>query len=238
MSSLVLLHGWGLTPAVWHALQAALPTQHCIALHCRPPAGSLADWADAISVEIPPGSVVLGWSLGAMLAMSLAARHPQRVAKLILIAATPRFVQSADWPHALDAATVSAFRQSFTAQPARTLSRFIALQAFGDEARSQVAAQLTAALADAQAEHAALAHGLRLLEESDLRSSLPSPSLPCLLIHGQADALMPPAAAEWLAQRWPLSQQLILPAVGHAPHLSCPARLAQVIESFLNAQPR
>jgi pimeloyl-[acyl-carrier protein] methyl ester esterase len=196
---------------------------------------TLEEWADEMSSEIPAGSVLIGWSLGAMLAMSVAARHPELVSRLVLIAATPSFLQREDWPHALDAATVQAFHQNFVAQPERTMERFIALQALGDQSRHEIIEQLRVAQADPVGDYAALAHGLRLLEQTDLRNVLPAVSLRCLLIHGEQDALIPSATSEWLAQRWSSSEQFRMPGVGHAPHLSQPDVLAKRIEQFLHA---
>ncbi|MDQ8024307.1 MAG: alpha/beta fold hydrolase [Moraxellaceae bacterium] len=236
---LVLLHGWGSTPGIFDPLLAALghpdaprPSHRP---HLRAPAGTLADWADEIAPQVPEGSVVLGWSLGAMLAMTLAARHAQRVARLVLIAATPGFVARPDWPHALDAATVQGFRDSFMRDATRTQRRFVALQTMGDDNRHGVSDELERHAEDVATEHASMANGLRLLATADLRKELPSPALPALLIHGQGDALMPPAASDWLAARWHASRMLRIEGCGHAPHLSRPQEVAAAIREFADA---
>ena len=233
-ATIVLLHGWGLMPGVWAPLQAELqaPT---LAPALFAGEGSLDDWAAKVLEEIPDGAVLIGWSLGAMLALALAARAPQRIARLVLIAATPRFVKRDDWPHGLDAETTMAFRENFRKDPARTLERFTALQALGDAERSSVNAGLRAHLTDPLQHTSALAHGLRLLEQSDLRGSLPSVSSRCLLIHGEQDALIPVAATQWLAHRWSGSETCIMPGVGHVPFLSQPAAVATRIKQFIHA---
>ncbi|MEC5396533.1 alpha/beta fold hydrolase [Uliginosibacterium sp. H1] len=232
---LVLFHGWGSRPGVFDALVSALDRPDALRPLLRAPAGTLADWADDIAPQVPEGAVVLGWSLGAMLALTLAARHPQRASRLALIAATPAFVARPDWPHALDAATVQGFRDSLLRDAARTQRRFIALQTMGDDNRHGVSATLEAHAADVGAEQASLANGLRLLATADLRRELPSPALPALLIHGQGDALMPAAASDWLAARWHASRVLRLDGCGHAPHLSRPQQVADAIREFIDA---
>ena len=106
---LVLLHGWGLSPTVWDALRNELRAGLDPATPVLTPAlpghagaaatasATLDAWADAVAAQIPPGATVVGWSLGGMLALALATRHPTRVARLALLASTARFV-------ALDAA--------------------------------------------------------------------------------------------------------------------------------------
>ncbi|MDB5802034.1 MAG: pimelyl-ACP methyl ester esterase [Rhodocyclales bacterium] len=236
---IVLLHGWGLTPEVWAPLQSRL-VQRLDSDAVTAPAlfaneGSLDDWAARLLAEIPPGAVLIGWSLGAMLAMAIAARAPRHVSRLVLFAATPSFVKRDDWPHGLDAETTTAFRQNFLKDPVRTVERFIALQALGDVERVAVSKALRANIAATDTHGAALAHGLRLLEQSDLRGALPAVSTRCLLIHGEQDALMPVAATQWLAHRWSGGETFIMPGVGHAAFLSQPAEVAARIEQFIHA---
>jgi pimeloyl-[acyl-carrier protein] methyl ester esterase len=197
--------------------------------------GSLDDWAARLLDEIPAGAVLVGWSLGAMLAMAIAARAPQHISRLVLLAATPSFIKRDDWQPALDAATTAAFRENFLKAPARTLERFIALQVLGDSERVVVSTALHAALADPGVHAIALGHGLRLLEQSDLRDTLPPVSMRCLLVHGGQDALMPLGATEWLAHRWSGSETCILPGAGHAPFLSQPLLVATRIKQFIHA---
>ena len=234
MAPIVLLHGWGLTAAVWAPLQAELGTD-VLTAQLFASEGSLDDWAARLLDDVPSGAILIGWSLGAMLAMAIAARAPQHISRIVLLAATPSFVKRTDWPHALDAETTTAFRDNFRSNPSRTLERFIALQALGDQERSSVTAALRNNIADPREQGSALAHGLRLLEQSDLRGSLPPVSKRCLLIHGEQDALMPVAATHWLAQRWSGSETMILPDVGHAAFLSQPAAVAARINQFIHA---
>ncbi|GAA5159985.1 alpha/beta fold hydrolase [Viridibacterium curvum] len=234
--NLTFLHGWGMRPGIWQGLQQTLGHNSQVpVLHA--PTGSLDEWADAVARTLLPETVLIGWSLGAMLALTIAARHPRQVRALVLVAATPSFVKRGDWSHGLDGETIRAFREGFLRNPGRTLERFVALQAFGDAQRHAVTDALRAQLDDPVEHAAALGHGLRLLEESDLRvQRLPSVSLPCLLVHGAQDALIPASASIWLGQRWPGSETLLIEDAGHAPFLSAPQRVAEGIQRFLAAR--
>jgi len=243
---LVLLHGWGLTPRIWEPVRQALPAALEIHAPALPGHGenataagpTLDAWADAVLPRLPDGAVLCGWSLGGVIALDLARRHPVKVARLILIGTSPCFVSrpgtDAPWPHGLDAATVGGFVESFAGDPAATLRRFVALQALGDQRRRAVAAQLNAALADAGgAGGPALAAGLQLLADADLRPSLHAIPQPADLLHGAGDALMPIAAAEWLAAQLPTARLTRFDDCGHAPFLSQPAECAALIRSIV-----
>lgn len=238
---LVLLHGWGLTPAVWQPLVERLPAELRIHAPVLPghgraaPAGArLADWSDALRDQLPAGAVVCGWSLGALVALDLARRHPDKVCRLMLIGATPRFVASADaeWPHGLDAATVAGFVTGFAADPAATLRRFVALQALGDANRRAVASGLGNALA-VEDDTSGRASGLSILADTDLRDDVAAIRQPAWLLHGGHDALMPVAAARWLATRLPEARLTIFDDCGHAPFLSRPDDCAALVREVV-----
>ena len=234
---IVLLHGWGLSSKVWVPLQAQLPAATALDLpghgSALPAGDSLAAWAEALVAQLPDGAVLVGWSLGAHLALHIAAQHPHKAARLVLIAATPRFVQAPDWPAALPAATLADFRRDFDTTPDATQRRFTALQAMGDGRRREVTAALNAALTPTDAaHHPALATGLRLLADTDLRPRLADVRQPVRLLHGAEDRLMPVAAAEWLADALPDARLSVFKDCGHAPQLSRPADCATLIRAF------
>lgn len=240
---LVMLHGWGLSARVWAPLRAAMAPHAAFDAPDLPghgaaaPAASaaLAAWRARVAAALPPGALLCGWSLGALLALDLAEHHPEKVARLVLIGATPRFVGGADWPHGLAAHTVDAFREEFLRDPDAVLRRFVALQALGDTRRRELTRALGEALSAPESDarqHAALSDGLSLLAHTDLRGSLAHIGQPTLLLHGEHDALMPLAAARWLSDALPDARLEVLPACGHAPFLSRPADCAASILRF------
>lgn len=241
---LVLLHGWGLSPRVWDVLRQALPRgieTHAPALPghgegATPAAPNLDAWADAVLPALPDAAVLCGWSLGGMIALDLARRYPQKVARLILIGTSPRFVSCSApdaWPHGLESATVEGFIDSFGRDPQATLSRFVALQALGDRDRRAVAVRLNEALADTDGVAPdGLSAGLHVLANVDLRAAVSHVRQPVQLLHGTRDALMPLAAAEWLAAQLPDARVTRFDGCGHAPFLSRPAECAELIASF------
>ena len=201
---------------------------------------TLTAWADSLAPSLPPASTVTGWSLGALLALELARTHPERAARLILIAATPRFVAAADWPHGLDAATVEAFVSGYVRQPAATLRRFLALQTLGDAAGRRLLSALEAASVTHEKTAPplpALIDGLNILATADLRPHLAAITQPVHLLHGDGDALMPLDAAHWLARTLPNAHLTVREKRGHAPLLSCPAECAAAIRATLEARP-
>ncbi len=242
---IVLLHGWGMRPTVWAEVIAALgerPRLRCPTLpghDGRSPPPTLQAWADTLAATLDEGSVLVGWSLGAMLALMTAQRHPAKVARLLLLAASPRFVADPHWPHGLPDATVAAFVRGFASEPQATLKRFAALQVLGDRGGRRLARRLSECLAlpaDASStDCAALAAALAVLVSVDLRTLPETITQPCRLLHGEADALMPVTAARWLAQQLGDAPLQLLADTGHALPLAASSTCARLIAGFADA---
>ncbi|MBK1719732.1 pimeloyl-ACP methyl ester esterase BioH [Thiocystis violacea] len=238
-----MLHGWGMNAAVWnqdprHGWNGL--NQHRIELpgHGESPFHAHLDdlwrWADVCLEAAPPRAIWLGWSLGGLVAMAAALRAPKRVAGLILLTATPRFVQATDWMPAMPEATLEQFHAALTGDPSGTLARFLALQVQGSEEARETLRLLRRELATRpDADPAALSLGLDLLRDEDLRGPLPDIRCPALWLFGSQDALVPARVAERIELLMPQAQVQIIQGAAHAPHLSHPGETGEAVRAFL-----
>lgn len=241
----VLLHGWGQHPAVWHALLDALPAERQYINLPLPgyagSTGSAADYPlqtliDSFAVQLPPRFHLVGWSLGGTIALAIAQQHAQRIASLTLISTTPCFGEQADWPHGSPAATQNAFAALIATDPQGGMQRFAELMLIGEADPRPSRRQLRALLGETRPAPDILQAGLHLLAETDLRASIVKtpPAMPSLLVHGEGDTITPIAAAHWLADRLPAARTCYLPDCGHAPLLSHVAPLAAAMIRLLD----
>ena len=208
----MLLHGWGLHGGVWHALAARLARAfrvHLVDLpghgHSRDVAfGGLDAVADAVAECVPEGARV---RLVAGRAHRAAPRHAPPCARraLALVGTTPCFVQRDGWPHAMARGTLAGFRGGARTRPRRRSRAFVQLNALGGAARRATAMrELAALLVERGAPSAgALAAGLALLRDTDLRDEAATIDRPAVVIHGARDALAPVDAGRWLAGALP-----------------------------------
>ncbi|MCB1887032.1 MAG: alpha/beta fold hydrolase [Rhodocyclaceae bacterium] len=238
---LMLLHGWGTTPASWHPLLAAL-SDPCDRLtpalpgHPGGPAadGTLDAWAEAMLPAASRPVDLCGWSLGGLLAIALAASRPQQVRRLVLIGTSPSFARRPGWSHGLPDEDIAAFQAEFASDPQALMKRFTALQAVGDDRRRAVTTALRSCLPALPPDPAPMGIGLRLLRDSDLGPRLAAIACPVRLLHGSGDALMPASGATALADALPDARLTLLEDCGHAPQLSRPADCAALIDGFLD----
>lgn len=239
--ALVLLHGWGLHSAVWQPLLPSLRESFHLTLIDLPGWGantavlpqpySLDSLAEQVLAVAPARAQWLGWSLGGLLALHIAAAVPARVSALSLLACNPCFVQRPDWACAMPAERFAAFQSALREAPAQTLSRFAALQCQGSASARADLRFLNTGL-DQQATVAALAGGLDLLARSDLRTTLSALSVPLQCSLGVHDALVPAALAHELQRLKPEADIQLFARSAHLPFISEPQAFLASLQAF------
>lgn len=198
----------------------------------QPPA---ADWPaciDRFAEALPTGCQLGGWSLGAMLALAVAAQVPDKVDRLLLIAGTPSFVQRDDWTAAMPAATLAEFTTAMASDPEAMLPRFVGGFNRGERDARGVTRQLLAA-ADPRPPVATLIQGLDWLASVDLRPAVDRLTCPTLIVQGELDPLMPAGAGEWLADALPNGQLCRVAGAAHAPFVSAATTVLAASREFL-----
>lgn len=236
--TLVLLHPFPLDAGFWSAVRPALADDRPV-ITCEFPglgsapmedAPSVDGFADAvaatIAAECPGGrAVVCGLSLGGYAALALAARHPERVAALVL--ADTRAED--DTPEARRGRHDSAAR--VRAEGASGfLDEFVPrLVAPGDHASLHAAR----AIADAQRPEA-IARALEALAgRADRRPDLPAMTMPALVIAGSEDILTPISCSETMVAGLPDAELVVIPESGHLTALEHPTAFSTAVRGFL-----
>ena len=226
MTHIVFIHGWGFDSRVWRLVAEHLASRYRTHFIDLPGYGARHFNTD----DLPADATLCAWSLGAFTALRWAVERPDRVARLVLVGATPCFCQAADWSEAQAPELLAGFSAGLATDAGKTLRRFAGLVNQGD-ARAKSATRALQALAEPAPPLAVLVAGLDELGATDLRPLLPAVRQPTLLLHGEQDPLMPLAAARKTASLLPQGRLEVIPAAAHAPFLSQPdlfsARLAE-----------
>jgi pimeloyl-[acyl-carrier protein] methyl ester esterase len=240
----VMLHGFALHAGLWGDWPAELGSRTVRRAIDLPGHGlrawdtrirDLGGFARAVSDQVPPGAIVLGWSLGGMIALELARQRPSTLGGLVLIATTPRFVAGADWPHGIEPGVFETFAEDVRRDYHRTVQDFLALQVLGTaDPRATLRALRAAVRSRPAPDPRALETGLDILRRADLRETLRDIELETLVITGQHDRLAHPSAGEFLATALPGGRWLRIAGAGHAPFLSHPLAMADELTAFLD----
>jgi len=249
----VLVHGWAMSSRAFAAQREALSRSHRLVVldlrgHGRsavaaPGAGfGVEDHARDLTRLLAhldlAGTALVGWSMGGQVALEALPGIAGRLAALVLLSATPRFTASDDWPHGHAEAAVGALAARVERQPERALRRFFEGMFTPGELDAAGQAALRAQVLEGGPcpSPEALRGGLRSLRLSDHRHRLAAVGVPSLVVHGERDPVCSPGAAAFTAQRLGARLEL-LPGAGHAPQLSCPARVNELLAGFLAELP-
>jgi len=235
---LVCLHGWGLNLRVFDSLDAmAIDLPGHGASPWDPGRATLAAQAEQLVEVLPPRCALLGWSLGGQLALQIAARWPDRVSKLVLVATTPRFVAEEGWSAGMSPELMQRFAEQLARDWHATVDEFLQLQVRGSREATAALESLQRALREhGEAHPAALAAGLDILRTADLRADARSVRVDTLVIAGQHDRITPASASEWLAANMPSARVLTVLRAGHAPFLSHVPEFAAALAGFLDSE--
>ncbi len=242
---LVLVHGWSMHSAVWHDLIPMLATDFTLHLVDLPGHGK-SEWQagdfeldsllETLHQQLPEQVAFLGWSLGGLLGLLFTQRYRQQVTRLTLLAATPCFVQKADWSSAMATDVLNQFASQLHDNQKDTLQRFLLLQARGSNHSRETIRMLAQQLTIAQPPNSdALAAGLAVLINTDSRQQLAEIMCPIQIILGQRDTLIPQTMLAAVKQLNPRINTHLITGAGHAPFISHPTECYQLINSFLTA---
>lgn len=183
--------------------------------------------------------VVLGGnSLGGEVAWRVASLAPQRVASLVLVDATGYDIRPQQIPPGFLLAAVPVLNRLADHLMLRELVEVSVRSVYGDPSR------VTPALVDRYEELAlregnrpALRHRLGQLAAGEDVARIAALRLPVLILWGERDQLVPPAAARRFAADLPGSRLVMLPGLGHVPQEEDPVRSLQPVREFLGLPP-
>ena len=176
------------------------------------------DGAAEKALESSARAVLVGWSMGASVALSLAARHPDRLGGLVLLAATPRMMRDDGWagmsPRRLEALETGlriTCGQGFLGLP---------------EGRPNPYAM------DSDEN---LRRGIEYLDKTDLRDELSSLAAsgaadwPVSIFHSEHDGIVRRENAQYLAGIFPHAHVEMIPGSEHALPVSIPDKIDDAV---------
>jgi len=239
--AIVLVHGLGLSGDDWVALPERLAAQGYAVLtpdtrgtgrsDAPPPPYLMGDLADALAAVLRVArvcpAVVVGISLGGMIAQHLALRHPDAVAGLVLAATTC----GPPWGRPVGLTAVASLLASIALPP--RVSRINELLAHPESLRERpdLLAPLEAAIHAAPPERRRRAM-LGQLMAAALHSTghrLARIRVPTEVIVGDTDRIIPRENAQILARRIPQATLTVVPRTGHVFPLEAPASFEAAI---------
>lgn len=236
---LVFLHGFNGSSKSW-AYQFAHFTNHTVIAIDAPGFGgsqvieggmvAIADEVAAVITSLVNGeAVIIGHSMGGMLAQVLGATHPDICQAIILSCTHKGRAQPAGTP--LDAAVIERIEQRKMMDDATYGALRVSKMLPGD-IDPGIAEFLAMVAGDIRVE--GIDSGGRAMHHLDTTNLLPKITAPVAIFSGANDIVVKPAAAAALKAALPLARHWLIRGVGHAPYCEDAASFNSAIEQFLD----
>jgi pimeloyl-ACP methyl ester carboxylesterase len=228
---LIFIHGSGDSGAIWAPLLALLPDVDTLALDLPghgervaepgPERMSVRDYAEdvyrSLTARGVDGGVIIGHSLGGAITLRLAVDHPTFARRLVLVGTGARLRVA---PRFLEEARAAGPEGSLS------LTETEFAQGHEEQAHALYAARPPTA-------PGILYRDLAACDAFDIISELGDITQPALIIVGEADRMTPVKYAEFLRQRLPQSELVIIPDAGHCVQIERPEAVATALRAWL-----
>ncbi|MER7645372.1 alpha/beta hydrolase [Streptomyces sp. NPDC126522] len=246
--TVVLAHGFGCDQNMWRLTVPALAEEYQVVLFDYVGAGrsdlsafsearysSLEGYAqdveeicDALDLR---DAVFVGHSVSAMIGVLAAARVPERIGALVMVAPSPRYIDDAGYHGGFSAEDIDELLASLDSNYLGW-SAAMAPVIMGNAERPELGEELVTSFCATDPEMASVFARTTFL--SDSRAELKSVQVPTLVLESSQDAIAPREVGAFVHQAIPGSALVTLEATGHCPHLSAPEATNQAITTFLD----
>lgn len=246
---LVFIHGWGMSGRVWE-FQAELFASlfRVITLDLRghgdsslpegagfAMAGLAGDVASLLKNLYLANATLIGWSLGAQVALEAVSASRDRLSALVLSGGTPRFSSGDGFDFGLPPQEVRGMALRVKRDRTRTMGDFFRNMFVDGEMTAEQNQRVVKEIIipSKQPDTAILLQALDTLATSDQREILPTLHIPVLVIHGAEDATCLPDASRYMAGKIRGAELALMDGCGHAPFLSKPDEFNRLLSGFL-----
>jgi sigma-B regulation protein RsbQ len=164
-----------------------------------------------------------------MIGLLAAIEEPERFRKLMLLGASPRYLNDGDYRGGFEQADIDGLYEAMAANYHAWVSGFAPF-AMGNADKPELARHFAETLSEIRPDIALAV--ARIIFQSDHRADLGKLTVPTLVVQSMSDAAVPMAVGEYLASHIPNAELLVLDATGHLPHLSAPDAVTAAIRAF------
>ena len=231
----VFVHGWCMSSAVWkYQFDGLAGSCRTLAPDLRGHgcsrniagnidfAGFANDLADLLEQLNLTKVVLVGWSMGAQIALQASAELSDRLAGMVLVSATPCFTSSAEFRYGLAEKEAGGMRLKVQRNTRRALDGFYTrMFAEGDVENHLVSSEIMELLASiSPPDTCGVLEALDSLARADMRPLLPCIHVPTLILNGSHDRICLPQASNYLKEHISGAGQFVFDGCGHAPFLT------------------
>jgi sigma-B regulation protein RsbQ len=242
---MLFCHGLGMDQTLWRALAPGFADRHRVILmdlvgsgrsdltayrlgQYASIQGHIDDLATLVRTLDLRGLVYVGHSVGAMVGLAAALDMPERFAALVMLGASPRYLEDGDYHGGFQPRDVAELLEGFDANREAWTGQ---MAAAANPDRPELAEEVRTRFLDA--DPSILRQFVQATFAVDFRRDLGWCRTPALLLQSREDPIVPVAVSEYLARALPGARLRYLATSGHFASLSAPGEVAAAMDEFL-----
>lgn len=246
-TTIIFAHGFGTDKNAWNSVKKAFSADYKLVLYDNIGAGNsdpnayspikynaLNTYADdliAIAEELAlTDAIVVAHSVSSMIALLAAVKKPQHFSKMVLIGASPRYLDDENYTGGFNQPVLNDMFDNMKSNYFAWVSGFSAA-AMGNPDKPELGEAFAETLSAIRPDIALAV--AKVIFESDIRSELSKLQKPTLLVQAHKDTAVPEAVAVYLHENISNSTLAYVNATGHFPHISAPQEIISAIKAFI-----
>lgn len=235
---LIFISGWGTDSSCWDSVINKID---------RPVSFRHLNWWECLNDTVERNAllqilekekddaIIVGWSLGTLVALTGVALGSDHVKALVLVSGTSRMTSQGNYS-GVDSRALKAMYVRFGRTPRQVIEEFARLSIDGGlDSLAETNEFIDMFVKQAErlkSDH--LAAGLRYLQEKDLRRILPEVGIPVHLLHGVGDRIIPVECARYMQGALPKARLEEVQGGGHALLYTIPTHVAGFIRDAID----
>nr|CAB3473461.1 unnamed protein product [Digitaria exilis] len=249
--TVVLSHGYGGSQAIWDIVLPHLSRRNKVLLFdwdfsSAPDAGeehyTFSRFADELVALMDAmklsGAVYVGHSMAGMVGCIASIKRPDLFSHLVLVGASPRYMNSEDYEGGFDESDIEAMLSTISSDFLAWAEGFVPLAVGTTDDHPSAALERVARSFFAMDPR--VAHGLaRMIFLGDQRAVLDDVAVPCTLVHVSRDFAAPPCVGRYMEARLLAAgcaaAMVTIDSVGHFPQLVAPDEMLGILDLVLGA---
>lgn len=213
----------------WHQI-IGLSARHPVQVGCLAQGASVEEMAGQVLASAPPKFALIGHWLGALVAMEMLRRAPERVLRIALMNVN----SLAETPQAAALREARMVRARAGRFDAALLEEVPAEALAPGEGRQEVQAMMLE-MADALGPEVYQQQSRALMRRPDQQRALRNTRVRALLLCGEYDTICPPRRHQFLAELMPHAEFRLILGAGHLTPLEQPVKVTRALEDWLAA---
>jgi sigma-B regulation protein RsbQ len=247
-TALVFSHGFGCDQKMWRFVAPAFEATHRVVLfdhvgcgqsdlhafderrHARIE-GYAQDLVDILDAADLQNAVIVGHSVSSMIGALAAIARPQRVAAVVMIGPSPRYLNDPpDYVGGFEQKDIEGLLNMMD-QNMLGWASFLSPMVMGQPDASDMTLELKQSFCAMDPLIAKCFAGATF--RGDNRADLPRVQVPCQIIQMSHDAVSPPIVGEYVARHLTRSRMDVIEGNGHCAHMTHPQEVIRLMQAFL-----